>query len=277
MASHDWRLHKRIDTSAGVVAAGCAGDGPDLVLAHGWPWSSFAWRRLIPDLARDFRVWWYDMPGYGRSAKDPDQPTGLDVQGDVFAEMMDAFSLRRPIVVAHDFGGATTLRAHLLGDVGFEKLVLMNVVAMRPWGSAFFDHVGRHVDAFFGLPPHIHEAVVRAYVKGALVNDVDAADFEGLVSPWLTDDGRVSFYRQFAQADERYTAAFEPLLPKMRCPTAILWGEDDPWIPIARGRALQERLGAKLFSAMPRLGHLPQLEDPAAVLSALRHALQETS
>ncbi len=37
-----WHLDERYETSAGTVAAGRTGDGPDLVLAHGWPWSSFA-------------------------------------------------------------------------------------------------------------------------------------------------------------------------------------------------------------------------------------------
>ncbi|RWQ42945.1 MAG: alpha/beta hydrolase, partial [Mesorhizobium sp.] len=87
------------------------------------------------------------MPGYGRSDKGAEQRTSLDVQGEVFAEMLAHWDLEQPTVVAHDFGGATTLRAHLLHGCDFERYVLMNVVAMRPWGSEFFDHVGRHVDA----------------------------------------------------------------------------------------------------------------------------------
>src|SRR3546814_13084435 len=92
------------------------------------------------------------------------------------------WDLERPMVVAHDMGGAATLRAHLLHGCDFDRYVLMNVVALRPWGSAFFDHVGRHVAAFLGLPPHIHKAVVEAHIKGALVNDIAAADFQKLAS-----------------------------------------------------------------------------------------------
>ncbi|WP_287194607.1 alpha/beta hydrolase [Mesorhizobium sp.] len=161
-----WKLDETVQTSAGAVAAGRLGSGPALVLAHGWPWSSFSWHRIIPNLARRYRVHWYDMPGYGRSAKDAEQRTSLDVQGKVFAEMLAHWDLEQPMVVAHDMGGATTLRAHLLHSCDFERYILMNVVAMRPWGSEFFDHVGRHVDAFLGLPPHIHRAVVEAYIKG---------------------------------------------------------------------------------------------------------------
>ena len=264
-----WVLDQSAETSAGMVAAGAAGDGPDLILAHGWPWSSFSWHRVIPELAKHFRVHWYDMPGYGRSHKSDAQRTSLDVQGEVFAEMLVHWNLERPMVVAHDFGGATTLRAHLLHGCEFERYVLMNVVAMRPWGSEFFDHVGRHVDAFLGLPPHIHEAVVAAYIRGAIVNDIDPEDFEELVRPWLSEDGRGSFYRQFAQADEKYTAEIEPLFGNIRCPAKVMWGRDDPWIPLERGKALHALIPHASFETLDGVGHLPQLEAPERVATRL--------
>ncbi|MCB2041068.1 MAG: alpha/beta fold hydrolase, partial [Rhodoferax sp.] len=75
-----WRLDQTVDTRAGPVAAGTAGDGEALVLAHGWPWSSYSWHRVIPALAQRYRVYWYDMPGYGRSGTSAVQRTSLDVQ-----------------------------------------------------------------------------------------------------------------------------------------------------------------------------------------------------
>lgn len=268
-----WKLDETVQTSAGAVAAGRTGSGPPLVLTHGWPWSSFSWHRIIPHLSERFRVHWYDMPGYGRSSKRAGQRTSLDVQGKIFAEMLAHWGLERPTVVAHDMGGATTLRAHLLHGCDFERYVLMNVVAMRPWGSEFFDHVGRHGEAFLGLPPHIHRAVVEAYIKGAIVNDVDPADLESLLEPWISEEGRVSFYRQFAQADERYTAEMERLFADIRCPVKIMWGERDPWIPIERGKALHSLISGASFETLTGLGHLPQLEDPNLVIGRLEHFL----
>src|SRR3990170_2166934 len=95
-----WTLDETLETSAGTVAAGRCGSGPALVLAHGWPWSSFSWHRGIPDLARRYLVHWYDMPGYGRSDKAAEQRTSLDVQGKVFTEVLAQWGLERPIVVA---------------------------------------------------------------------------------------------------------------------------------------------------------------------------------
>lgn len=165
------------------------------------------------------------------------------------------------------------MRAHLRHGCEFHRYILMNVVAMRPWGSEFFDHVGRHADAFSGLPPHIPKAIVQAYIKGALVNEIEADDFAALVAPWLSEEGKTSFYRQFEQADERYTAEVEPLFGKVRCPAAIFWGEDDPWIPLARGRALHKLMPQAEFHTMSGVGHLPQLEAPESVLALLEKFL----
>jgi pimeloyl-ACP methyl ester carboxylesterase len=269
-----WNLEDSVKTSAGTVASGCCGKGKPLVLAHGWPWSSYSWHRVIPELAEHYLVFWYDMPGYGQSEKTPKQRTGLDVQGQIFREMIDYWQLDRPMVVAHDFGGAATLRAHLLHGCEFSRYVLMNVVAMRPWGSEFFEHVGRHLTAFAGLPPHIHKAVVEAYIQGALVNKLDEADFEYFVESWLTDEGKESFYRQFAQADEKFTAEVEPFFSDIRCPVKIIWGQDDPWIPLTRGEALRDLVKPIAFNSLPRVGHLPQLEVPGQVLSELLSFLE---
>lgn len=263
-----WQVNQIVETQAGFVATGEAGKGPALVLAHGWPWSSFSWHRIIPALAQRFHLYWYDMPGYGRSSM-AEQPTSLDVQGRVFAEMLKHWDLDQPRVLAHDFGGATTLRAHLIHGCEFERLTLLNVVAVSPWGSDFFDHVGRHIDAFTGLPPHIHSALVNAYIGGAVSSGIDAEDRAKLAEPWLTEEGRESFYRQFAQADERYTDEIMHLYNQIRCPVDILWGADDPWIPLDRGRHLHDLIPDSSFKELSNAGNLPQLETPEAIIRSI--------
>ncbi|CAH2397881.1 hypothetical protein MES4922_190464 [Mesorhizobium ventifaucium] len=52
------------------------------------------------------------------------------------------------------------------------------------------------MDAFLGLPPHIHRAVVEAYIKGAIANDIDSGDFEKLVEPWLAEEASIGNSRK---------------------------------------------------------------------------------
>lgn len=267
-----WSLTETAGTSAGPVAWGCAGAGPPLVLAHGWPWSSWAWHRVIPGLAEDFQVFWYDMPGFGQSIAGAAPDTSLGAQGRVFAEMLDHWGLSAPAIWAHDFGGAVSMRARLLHGVGAARHLLMNVVAMRPWGSAFFEHVGQHTKAFLGLPPHIHAAVVEAYIRGAMVRELDAGTVATLALPWQGEDGKAAFYAQFAQADEKFTAEIEPDFDRLDGAVHVLWGADDPWIPLDRGQALATAIGCGI-GTLPGLGHLAQLEGPARTLDAARRFL----
>ena len=53
------------------------GDGPAVVLCHGTPFSSEVWRPYAEALAADFTVYTWDMPGYGRSSKRPEDPGRL--------------------------------------------------------------------------------------------------------------------------------------------------------------------------------------------------------
>jgi len=256
-------LTDAVQTSAGRVVCAKTGSGPPLVLVHGWPWSSVSWHRIVPTLKTEFTLYWYDLPGFGQSEMVDGQQTGLDAQGLVFCEMLEYWELEKPSVLAHDIGGALTLRAHLLHGCEFEQYLLMNVVAMRPWGSEFFTHVGNHIEAFLGLPAPIHAALVRAYITGALVTELSPNDLDALIAPWLTESGQTSFYRQFAQADESFTAQIEPLFGDIRCKVGILWGEEDPWIPLSRGKAFRDLVQPERFLTMPGVGHLPQLENAA--------------
>ncbi|WP_287235378.1 hypothetical protein [Mesorhizobium sp.] len=48
-----------------------------------------------------------------------------------------------------------------------------------------------------------------------------------------------------------------------------IWGEDDPWIPLERGKALHALIPQAVFETLPGVGHLPQLEAPQLVLERL--------
>jgi pimeloyl-ACP methyl ester carboxylesterase len=239
------------------------------VLVHGTPWSSFHWRHVIPALAGWFTVYYYDLIGYGQSEKRAGQDVSLAVQNQVLAELLDHWGLESPSIVGHDFGGTTVLRTHLLEERPFQKIALIDPVALSPWGSSFFQHVNRHEPVFQEIPAYIHEAIVTAYVKGAAHRPMDADTLAGTVAPWLDAAGQGGFYRQIAQANQRFTDEVEPLYPTITCPLLILWGEEDRWIPIDRGRQLHTTIPHSEFIPIPDAGHLVQEDAPALLVSHL--------
>src|SRR6056297_2724882 len=94
-----------------AVAWGRAGEGPPLVLIHGTPFSSQVWRRIAPWLARHHTLYWFDLLGYGRSEMAPGADVSLGVQNGLLVALVRHWELDRPAILAHDFGGATALRA----------------------------------------------------------------------------------------------------------------------------------------------------------------------
>jgi pimeloyl-ACP methyl ester carboxylesterase len=251
---------------AGTLRYGIHGEGEPLVLVHGTPWSSFNWRHVIPLLARRWRVHCYDLLGYGQSEMRDGQDVSLGVQNGLLCDWLDHCGLVSPAIVGHDFGGTTVLRAHLLDGRDFAKLVLIDPVAVAPWGSPFFNHVRRHREAFDGLPPYIHEAIVAAYVRGAMHRPMPADTLAGIVAPWLGDAGQRAFYRQIAQADPRLTDEIAPLYAQLRATTLIVWGEQDRWIPIAQGERLCAAMPSARWQPIAEAGHLVQ-EDQAEALA----------
>jgi pimeloyl-ACP methyl ester carboxylesterase len=246
-----------------------AGSGPAVVFCHGTPWSSELWRPIAEALAPYFSVHLWDMPGYGTSSKEPDHRVSLDVQGELFGDLLSSWELGSPHVVAHDFGGAVALRAHLLHDQAFASLALVDVVALRPWGSDFFRLVSEHAEVFARLPPAVHEGALRAYVAGASRRGLAPEALDALVAPWLDDEGQAAFYRQIEQADESYTDEVEARYASLDVPTLVVWGQDDTWIPVDRAHRLRDLIPGARLHLVEDAGHLIQLDQPEALTATL--------
>ena len=245
------------------------GDGPPLVFLHGTPWSSALWRPIAEALSARFTVYLWDMPGYGASSKRAEDAVDLGVQGELFAHLLQEWGLERPHVVAHDFGGAVALRARLLHGARYASLCLVDVVALSPWGSPFFTLVAQHAEVFAQLPAAVHRGAVEAYIRGAAHRPLSDADLEMLVTPWLGEDGQAAFYRQIAQADERYTDEVAPLYPTLDEPVHIVWGAEDTWIPVDRAHRLHAAIPHSTLTVLPDAGHLIPLDAPAALSAEL--------
>lgn len=264
----DWPLPQTYRFKGHSVRYAVRGDGPPLVFVHGTPFSSYVWHRIAPHFITTHRVHYFDLLGYGQSEK-VDGDVSLGVQNELLTQLLDHWGLDRPDVVAHDFGGTTALRAHLLNGKNYRSLTLIDPVALTPWGSPFVQHVRQHEAAFSGLPDYIQQAIVPTYIRGAIKRKIPDHELAPYVQPWLGEPGQAAFYRQIAQMNERYTCEVEGLYPTIRCPVQILWGEDDQWIPIERGRALQQMIPGSQFYPIPNAGHLVQEDAPEAVVAAL--------
>ena len=240
------------------------------MFCHGTPWSSRIWRPFAAELARDFTIHLWDMPGYGASSKHAEHPVDFSAQAEAFAALLGHWGLERPHVVAHDFGGAVSLRAHLIGGVPYASLMLVDVVAIPPSGSPFFRFVQRHPDVLGELPDYIHRAIVREYIQGASARGLRDAELEALVEPWTGEAGQRAFYRQIAHYDERFLEENEQQLGRIDVPVRVLWGANDTWIPAAIGEKLAGLMPGATLQLIDGAGHLVHYDAPIALMNELR-------
>lgn len=262
-------LSRTLQWRGRTVAWDRFGQGPALVLLHGTPWSSALWRPIADTLAEHFTVYLWDMPGYGASSKDSEHSVDLGLQGELFAELLEQWGLDRPHVVAHDFGGAVALRARLLHGARYSSLCLVDVVALSPWGSPFFSLVKQHADVFAQLPAAVHRGAVEAYIRGASHRGLRDDDLAMLVDPWSDASGQAAFYRQIAQADERFTDEVQSDYGSVTEPVHIVWGAEDTWIPVDRAHRLHISIPHSSLTVIPGAGHLVQLDAPEALTAEL--------
>ncbi|VEP11799.1 Alpha/beta hydrolase [Hyella patelloides LEGE 07179] len=265
----DWILPHKYSFEGQQISYDIQGHVSPLVLVHGTPWSSFNWRHIIPRLTETYTVYFYDLLGYGQSTKKDGQNVSLGIQNRVLASLLDHWQLNSPIIIGHDFGGTTVLRTHLIEKRDFAKIIVVDPVALSPWGSSFFIHVREHEAAFRGMPDYIHEAIVTAYVKGAVHHPMPEETLKGILKPWLGEVGKAAFYRQIAQANSRFTDEIEPKYQDLKCSVLIIWGEGDRWIPIETGERLHQAISGSKFKSISNAGHLVQEDNPANLLEAI--------
>lgn len=262
-----------------TIAFARAGSGPPVVFCHGTPFSSVVWSRYADALSADFTVHVWDMPGYGRSSKDPAHAVDIGAQARTFAALLAHWGLDGttpdtvPHVVAHDIGGAVSLRATLDEGARYASLLLVDTVAIPPAGSPFFRFVQANPTTLDALPAYIHDAILRAYVGNASHRGLAADDLEALLEPWRGPEGQPAFYRQIAQFDGAYLERIEAGLDRLDVPVHVAWGEDDGWLPLSTGERLAGLLPGAGLTTIAGAGHLVQYDAPVALTDLLRRWL----
>lgn len=250
-----------------------SGSGPAVVFCHGTPWSSVLWEPFADALSEDYSVYLWDMPGYGRSSKREEHAVDLGTQGELFYDLLAHWKLDAPHVVAHDFGGAVSLRAHLLQGASYASLALVDVVALRPWGSDFFRLVAEHPAVFTAQPPAVHRGALEAYIAGASHRGLTTDQMNDLTLPWLSEEGQRAFYRQIAAADQRFTDEIQDRYPELDIPVKVVWGREDTWIPLERATQLAELIPGAELDVIDAAGHLIHHDAPVHLAIALHRWL----
>lgn len=122
--------HRDVEVNGVRMHVAEAGDGPPLLLLHGWPQHWWCWRLVIPRLAHRHRLIVPDLRGFGWSDAPPGDYAKSTFVADVVA-LLDAEGLDRPSVIGHDWGGYSAFMLALEHPERVQRLVALDIGP--PW------------------------------------------------------------------------------------------------------------------------------------------------
>jgi len=220
-------------------------------------------------LADRFTVYVFDLLGFGQSERREGLDVSISAQSRLLAELMETWELEAPSAAGHDIGGAIALRTHLLEEVPFSCISLIDSVVLRPWITPTTTHVKAHLDVYRTMPTRVFEAVVASHLGTATHRPLDQHAFATYLEGWRGEFGQKLYLQKDAQLDEDDTAQFEPLLPSIGVPVRIIWGEQDAWLAPANAERLHETIPNSDLILLPDTGHFAMEDSPREVAESL--------
>ena len=261
----------RVTTDDGVgLEVRVEGEGPGLVLVHGFGGAKEDFADHVPALARRARVVTFDHRGHGESDGPDDVGAySLDRLAADVLTVAEGCGLDRVRLLGHSMGGMTARRVVLGAPERIDALVLMDTSSgpVRGIDPALIDGA-----AEYGL----------AEGKAALKELLDSAPVLGTPAYEQLLEGRAG-YREFQDAkwedlslamwcamarDMAYQPQQLALLAAVDCPTLVMVGDQDK--PFIRdSRAMADTMPDARLALIPDAGHSPQFENPEAWLATL--------
>lgn len=234
------------------------GEGDAVLLLHGWGANVTLYAGIIQVLAKNHRVIAPDMPGFGRTPEPP-EPWCVDDYVDFIIKFIASFELRRFSVVVHSFGGRVLFKLNARENLPFtiERAVLIDSAGILPKKT-----LGQRMSlrCYKAARALMSTRVLRFLYPDAVDNmrrKRGSADYNS-----ATPTMRATLVKVVNED-------LEPLIPLMKCPTLLIWGDQDTATPLADGRRMEELIPDAGLVVCEGAGHFSYAEQAPKVHGAL--------
>ena len=258
------------------------GTGPVLLLIHGMAGSLDTWRAVIDPLAADATVLAVDLPGHGDSDAGGDYSLGSLATG--LRDVITALGHDRATLVGHSLGGGIAMqfsyqfpemteRLALIssGGLGLEVSPVLRAASL-PGADLFLSVTAGATRAAGGLAGRVLR-LAGAPQRPGLTEFVDS--YASLADP----DRRAAFLstvRSVVGLGGQTVSATDKLYLARELPVLLLWGAEDPIIPLAHAEAAREILPDSTLEIFPGVQHFPHVEAPERFAAAVREFCART-
>lgn len=250
-----------------LVHVEMAGQGPPLVLLHGFGASTWAWRHVMPRLAQSFRVIAVDLSGFGYTERPRDRGRYTrEAQGELVLGVVEALGYESAHLMGHSYGGGITLWIAWKYPERVRSMVLVDssaptysydrrnrAVAFRPL-AAFF------LRSWMLRPTNVRSALLRSFYDDSLVTP------ELVQGYWerIRIQGVVDAY--YGLTVPVHGPVDQVVLEDIQVPALVVWGAQDQVISAESGRRATARMPQAEFAVIEKTGHIPMEENPEELL-----------
>jgi haloalkane dehalogenase len=258
------------------------GEGPVLLFSHGNPTWSFAWRKLIQNLSRDFRVIALDHLGMGLSDKPAAAPYLLDTHIENLRSLVRQLDLCDITLIGHDWGGCIGMGAAGRDPARYRQFVMMNTAAFRSQRIPFRIAVCR-IPLLGALGVRGLNLFSRAALRMAVANPrvMTPAVCQGYLFPYDNWQHRVAVHRfvQDIPLDPGHpsyatlTAVEQGLQQFQQQRLLLLWGEQDWCFTTDFLAEWEQRFPSAKTVRLPHAGHYLFEDDPQRLIDEIRQWL----
>lgn len=216
-----------------------AGEGPAILILHGWGSKSDRWEKVGELLSgHNFSVIIPDLPGFGKS-ETPKSPWSMEDYYGFVKEFADRLGLKEFYLLGHSFGGGLALFYTTKHPEKVKKLFLISAAIKRKKSlrKSIFKMLSRMGKVFSFLP--FYSLFKKAFYKYV----VKKSDY-----PYQAGVMKGTYLKVIGQD-------LTPFLTEIRVPTIVLWGEKDDYIPVKDAHFIAEHITDAKLVLVPEGDH----------------------
>jgi pimeloyl-ACP methyl ester carboxylesterase len=256
------------------ISYSVVGTGPPLVLLHGGMDDSRSWRRQLNGLADEFRVFAWDAPGCGRSSEPPETWRMPDY-ADCLAAWLEVVGVEQPHILGLSWGRSIALELYRRHPPVPASLILASAYA--GWaGSLLPEEVAARLESVLAAADLPAGELLEGW-SGLMTSAASADMVDELMSIWADNGGTVHPAGYRAMAHSMAEADLRDVLPLIKVPTLLLYGELDQRSPLQVATELQARIPLAKLVVIPGAGHVSNAEAPDEFNTHVREFLRSLS
>jgi abhydrolase domain-containing protein 6 len=234
------------------------GKGETVFLIHGFQSNKDIWIRLAAQLTAHYHVIAIDLPAHGDSNILMEQSYTIPEQAQRVVAVMDALHLMEPVhLMGHSMGGAIAYHVAALSPQHVKSLALMSaagVLSAQPSELFLLNQKGenplivRNAQEYKNMlaftmtdPPYLPSLLIASLTREAIVREPIARKI-------------------YQDIQLRYSLDIETMLPKIKLPTLIIWGDKDRVLDVSSTEVFKRLIPQAQLVIFKDIGHAPQLE-----------------